>query len=91
MNTIPNDLKTLLASNCRLYNHFARLSLTYQSTDTDRVLMAEFRMTVDTIATTLKMLGYEVEVDTETIESVGWYEKVITFVEVNHETVYEDM
>lgn len=91
MNTIPNELKVLLASNCRNYNLFARRTLTYQSDAADRVLMAEFRMTVETIASTLKMLGYEVEVDMETIESVSWYEKIITFVVINGETIFDEV
>lgn len=87
---IPENLKALIVSNCKHYNHYARLSLTYQSDATNRVLMVEFRMTVETIASTLKMLGYEVEVAMETIESVSWYEKIITFVVINGETIFDD-
>lgn len=88
---IPENLKALIVSNCKHYNHYARLSLNYQSDATDRVLMVEFRETVDTITTTLKMLGYDVEVATKTIESVGWYEKIITFVVVNGETIFDEV
>lgn len=87
---IPNNLKALIVSNCKLHNRFARLTLTPQSDTTDRVLMVEYRETIETIATTLKMLGYDVAVETKTVESDSWYEKIITSVTVNDETVYKE-
>lgn len=87
---IPNNLKALIVSNCKLHNRFARLTLTPQSDTTDRVLMVEYRETVETIVTTLKMLGYEVAVETKTVESDSWYEKIITSVTVNNETIYKE-
>lgn len=90
MNMIPENLKALIVSNCKHYNHYARHSLTYQSDATDRVLMVEFRETVDTIATTLTMLGYEVSTETARIESDSWDANIITAVKVNNETVFED-
>lgn len=91
MNPIPNDLKTLLASNCRNYNLFARRSLTYQSAAADRVLMVEFRETVDTIATTLTMLGYEVSMEIAHIESDSWDANIITAVKVNNEIIFSEV
>lgn len=87
---IPDNLKALIVSNCKLHNRFARLTLTHQSDSTDRVLMVEYRETVETIAITLKMLGYEVAMETKTIESDSWYEKIITSVTVNNETIYKE-
>jgi hypothetical protein len=91
MNMIPENLKKLIVTNCEHYNYFVRLSLEDQSTEIDRIIQAEYHMTVDAIATTLKMLGYEVVEETETIESRCWYGKIITAVKVNNEVVFSEL